>query len=189
MCNCNPVIVPHHIQKTFTMKKANWDGFQLNFMKPSKKLHKHTIYFNNPRLKTLSLTTTATQQTSHRRLHSHYKRHKDPVSLVTPVPNSEQINLPSSNHTYTRSTPKHIQHHYAPLVTSTHTTSLQLHPHTHHIVIPGFVDRPRWERGSCWLDGGISWLVDQKWDDRTSSTNKGQGSGYATTTVTNPCAR
>ena len=24
-----------------------------------------------------------------------------------------------------------------------HTSSLQLHPHTHHIVAPGFVDRPR----------------------------------------------
>ena len=23
-----------------------------------------------------------------------------------------------------------------------HTSSLQLHPHTHHIVTPGFVDRP-----------------------------------------------
>ena len=28
-----------------------------------------------------------------------------------------------------------------------HTSSLQLHPHTHHIVTPGFVDRPR--RSDC----------------------------------------
>ena len=33
-------------------------------------------------------------------------------------------NLPSSNHTYTKSTPKHIHHHYAPSVTSTHTTHI-----------------------------------------------------------------
>ena len=36
----------------------------------------------------------------------------------------EQTNLPSSNHTYTKSTPKHIHHHYAPSVTSTHTTHI-----------------------------------------------------------------
>ena len=34
--------------------------------------------------------------------------------LVASLPNSEQINHPSSNHTYTKSTPKHIHHHYAP---------------------------------------------------------------------------
>ena len=33
-------------------------------------------------------------------------------------------NLPSSNHTYTKSTPKHIHHHYAPSLTSTHTTHI-----------------------------------------------------------------
>ena len=40
------------------------------------------------------------------------------------IANSEQTNLPSSNHTYTKSTPKHINHHYAPSVTSTHTTHI-----------------------------------------------------------------
>ena len=47
-----------------------------------------------------------------------------PASLVTPLPNSEQTNLPSSYHTYTKSTPKHIHHHYAPSATSTHTTHI-----------------------------------------------------------------
>ena len=47
-----------------------------------------------------------------------------PVSVVAPLPNSEQINLPSSNHTYTKSMPKHIYHHYSPSVTSTHTTHI-----------------------------------------------------------------
>ena len=42
-----------------------------------------------------------------------------PASRLAPLPNSEQINLPSSNHAYTKSTPKHIHHHYAPSVTST----------------------------------------------------------------------
>ena len=47
-----------------------------------------------------------------------------PVSLVAPFPNSEQTNLPSSNHTYTKSTSKHIHHHYTPSTTSTHTTQI-----------------------------------------------------------------
>ena len=28
-------------------------------------------------------------------------------------------------------------------------TVAQLHPHTHHIVTPGFVDRPRWSDGAA----------------------------------------
>ena len=53
------------------------------------------------------------------------------------MPNSEQINFPSSNHTCTKSTPKHIHH---------------------HIVIPGFVDIPR--RSDCTsgqMDGEAGW--------------------------------
>ena len=40
----------------------------------------------------------------------------------------------------------------------THPSSLQLHPHTHHIVTPGFVDRPR--RSDCTagqMDGEAGW--------------------------------
>ena len=61
-----------------------------------------------------------------------------PASLVVPLPNSEQTNLPSSNHTYTKSTPKHTHLHYAPSVTSTHTahiissTAPTYAPHCHH---------------------------------------------------------
>ena len=47
-----------------------------------------------------------------------------PASLVAPLPNSEQINHPFSNHTYTKSTPNHIYHHYAPFVTLTYTTHI-----------------------------------------------------------------
>ena len=46
------------------------------------------------------------------------------ASLVVPLPKSEQINQPSSNHIYTKSTPYHIHHHYAPSVTLTHTTHI-----------------------------------------------------------------
>ena len=35
------------------------------------------------------------------------------------LPKSEQINHPSSNHTYRKSTPNHIHHHYFPSVTHT----------------------------------------------------------------------
>ena len=57
-----------------------------------------------------------------------------------------------------------------------HTPSLQLHPHTHHTVTPGFVDRPRWSAGVAdqievyagwWTKSGMIGLP----------TNKGQWSG------------
>ena len=38
-----------------------------------------------------------------------------PASLVAPLRTSEQTNLNSSNHTYTKSTPSHIHHNCAPL--------------------------------------------------------------------------
>ena len=82
-----------------------------------------------------------------------------PASLVAPLPNSEQINHPSSNHIYIKSIPNHIHHHYTPSVTLTrHTSSLQLHPHSHHFVTPGFVGRPR--RSDCpagQMDGQAAW--------------------------------
>ena len=43
--------------------------------------------------------------------------------IHAPLPNSEQTNLPSSNHTYTKLTPKHIHHHCVPLCNiNTHDT-------------------------------------------------------------------
>ena len=56
--------------------------------------------------------------------HTSSSEERLPASLVAPLPNPEQTNLLSSNHTYTKSTPKHIHHHYAPSVTSTHTTHI-----------------------------------------------------------------
>ena len=47
-----------------------------------------------------------------------------PASLVVLLPNSAQINHPTSNHTYTNSTPNHIHYHYAPSVTLTYTTRI-----------------------------------------------------------------
>ena len=65
-----------------------------------------------------------------------------PASLVAPLPNSEQINQLYLNHTYTKSTQHYINHHYVRFVTP--TWYIQLHPNTHYIVNPGFVDRPVW---------------------------------------------
>ena len=73
---------------------------------------------------------------------------------------AQQTNLPSSNHAYTTSTPKHTHHHYVPSATSTHTTHIisstgpTYAPHCH----PGFVDRPR--RSDCTtgqMDGAAGW--------------------------------
>ena len=99
---------------------------------------------------------------SHRPSHSHYNRHKTNIrhihtSIVsrhlatrgnnkilrsTPphISSTEQI-----NHTYTKSTPNHIHHYYAPSVTLIFTTHIisSIEPHMNHIVTPGCVDRPR----------------------------------------------
>ena len=130
---------------------------------PSHPLHKHTAYFNTPRLKNTIFnngryttniptdhhTVTATDTKSnmghihtsivskflatsgHNKIlrtpppHTLAALKRDfPASLIAPLPNSELTNLPSSNHTYTKSTPKHIHHHYAPSATSTHTTHI-----------------------------------------------------------------
>ena len=65
----------------------------------------------------------------------HTSSSEEILFLVTPFPNSIQTNLPSSNHTYTKSMPKHIHHHYACSITSTHTMSLTTPtyaPHCQH---------------------------------------------------------
>ena len=93
------------------------------------------------------------------------------ASFVAPLPNSEQINRPSSNHTYTKSTQNHIHHHYAPFVTlrhTRHTLSLQLQPHMHHVVTPRFADIPHWsKRTAGQMDGKTGW--------KTPPTSKCQG--------------
>ena len=102
-----------------------------------------------------------------------------PASLVAPLPNSEQTNLPSSNHTYTKSTPKHIHHHDAPSVSSTYTTHIisstepTYAPHCH----PWICGQTPPERLHCWPDRRRSWLVDHKREHRTAPTSKGHGSG------------
>ena len=132
-----------------------------NILKHSKSL-KNTV-FNNGRYTTNiptdphTVTTTDTRGNNLHHILAALKRYF-PASLVAPLTNSEQINHPSSNHIYIKSTPKHIHHHYARSVTHTHTSALQLHPYTHHIVTPGFVDRPR--RSDCTagqMDGEAGW--------------------------------
>ena len=57
-----------------------------------------------------------------------------------------------------------------PLLQHPHTSSLQLHPHTHHSVTPGFVDKPRWSDGAAgqWRD---------KRDHRTPPKTRVKGVG------------
>ena len=48
----------------------------------------------------------------------------------------------------------------------TRVPSLPLYPHTHHIVTPKFVDRPRWsDCTSGHIDGEDDW-----WEDQTHPT-------------------
>ena len=124
----------------------------------------HTPYTNilqhSKAKKTLSLTTAATQQTFPQTPTSIVSRHQATSGnnkiLHTPAPHissSEEI-LPASR------VAQIIFTHYAPLcnIHTRHTSSLQLHPHTHHIVTPGFVDRPC--RSNCTageMDGEPGW--------------------------------
>ena len=100
-----------------------------------------------------------------------------PDSLVTPLPNSEQINRPSSNHTYAKWTPNHIHHHCAPSVTPTHT---------HHLFNCNHI-RTTLSPLDLWTDpAGVTELL-ARWKEKLASgpqagrsvspTNKGQGNG------------
>ena len=79
---------------------------------------------------------------------------------------------------YTKSTTIHIHHHYAPSVTSTHTT------HIISSTVPTYAPHCRpWICGQtppewlhCWPDGRRSCLVDHKREHRTPPTSKGHGS-------------
>ena len=67
------------------------------------------------------------------------------------VTGPQQITNRRQNTSITTMPPLQHQH-------TRHTSSLQLHPHTHHIVTPGFADRPR--RSDCTagqMDGEAGW--------------------------------
>ena len=108
--------------------------------------------------------TTTDIKTSMRHIHTsivsrHLATRGNNKILRTPPPH-----LHSSNHTYTKSTPKHIHHYYAPSVTSTHTTHIisstapTYAPHCHPCIWGQ--TPPEWLH--CWPDGRRSWLVDHK---------------------------
>ena len=118
-------------------------------------LHKHTTYFNTPRLIIPTIFNTGRYTNMHHIHTSIVSRHLPQeaitkycaqlhhilsalkryflASLVAPLPNSEQINHPSSNCTYAKLTPKHVHHYYATSVTLTHTTHIisSTAPHCH----------------------------------------------------------
>ena len=109
-------------------------------------------------------------------------------SLVAPLPNSEQIDHPSLNYIYIKSTPNHIHHHYAPSVTLTHTTHIissstspTYAPHCHPWICGQ--SPPEWLH--CWSYGRRTgwWTTTGKIG--LPPTSKGHGSGYTTTTTTN----
>ena len=103
------------------------------------------------------------------------------ASLVAPLPNSEQINHPSSSHIYTKSTSNHIHHHYSPSVTLTHTT---------HIIAstaPTLSPLDLWAYpagGDCTAG---QMVVESGWGPQAGTsappTSKGHGSGQTTTTT------
>ena len=133
----------------------------------------HNILHRSNAKKTVSLTTAATQQTFP---HSYYNGHKNKHAPYTYIYYRTLAQLityksPFSSHTYTKSMPTHIHHHYSPF--GTHSTHIiySTAPNTHHVVTTGFMDRSR--RG----DGTAGQMVDHKREDRTPPTSKGQWSG------------
>ena len=187
---------------------------------PSHPLHKHTTYFNTPRLKPTIFNsgryttniptdphtvTTTDIKTNMRHIHtSIVSRHlatrgnnkilrtppphtssseeRLPDSLVAPLLNSEQTNLPSSNHTYTKSTPKQIHHHYAPSVTSTHMTHIisstapTYAPGTHIRTTLSPLSPHRSDRTAGQMDGEAGWWTTNG-NIGLPPTSKGRGSG------------
>ena len=119
---------------------------------PSHPLHKHTAYFNTPRLKHTIFNNGRYTNMCH--IHTsivsmHIATRGNNKILRTPPPhisnseevlsrltrrtlNSEQINHPSSNHTYTVDAKIH-HYHFAPFVTLTYTTHIisSTAPHCH----------------------------------------------------------
>ena len=160
--------------------------YQHKTQHPSHPLHKHTTYFNTPRLKNTifnngryatniptdpNTVTTIDIKTNMRHIHTsivsrhlatrgnnkilhapppHIISSEEILSLITlaALPNPEQINLPFSNHTYNKVDAKTHKSPLCPLC-NIHPSSLHLHPHTHHIVTPGFVDRPHMDGGAA----------------------------------------
>ena len=93
--------------------------------------------------------------------------------------NSEQINHPSSNHTYTKSTPKHIHHCCAPFVTLTYTTHIFNCTHIGTTLSPLYlwVDYHTIGRWTEKLDGGphagrsesLHWQGSREWVDNNNN--------------------
>ena len=121
---------------------------------PPHPLHIHTAYFNTSVHKNTTI-----------------------FNNVAPLPNPEQINHPSSNHTYTKATPNHIHHDYVHSVTLPHTTHIiSLTAHTYaprcHSWICG---QTPLDRRNCQMDGKAGWWTTSGKIRPPPPTNKGQG--------------
>ena len=172
---------------------------------PSHPLHKHTTYFNTPRVKKPTIfnngryttniptdphTVTITDiKTNMRHIHTsivsrHLATRGNNKMLRIPPPHtssSEEIlpcltrrtlaQLRTNKSPFPKSLTQSRRQNTSQLcplcnIHTRHTSSLQLHPHTHHIVAPGFEVRPR--RSYCTagqMDGEAGW--------RTTSGNIG----------------
>ena len=88
-------------------------------------LHKHTTFFNTPRLKKLSLTTAATQQTFPQTPYSHYNRHKNKHAPYTYSIVSKNL-ATRGNNKILRIPPQHISSFEEIFHCFTHRTLAQL---------------------------------------------------------------
>ena len=114
-------------RRRFNLRKANWSGYATDADILIVEVDPPTPD-NYERLVEVIRVTSRKPRGPLHCAHLHHTlaalKRDFPASFVAPLPNSEQTNLPSSNHTYTKSTTKHIHHHYAPSITSIHTTHI-----------------------------------------------------------------
>ena len=101
---------------------------------PLHPLHKHTTYFNTPRLKNpLSLTTAATQQHSHRPPPSHYNQHKTNMRHINTSIVSVHLAI-RGNNKILRTPPTHISSSEETLPRLTRRTIAQLRTNKSHFL-------------------------------------------------------
>ena len=89
-----------------------------------------------------------------------------PASFIAPLPNSDQINHPFSNH---NSHPSQL----FPLCNTHNTHHLFICTHIHTTLSPLDLWTDLAGRRHCWPDGRRTWLVDHKQEDRTLTTSEG----------------
>ena len=140
---------------------------------PSHPILKHTTYFNTTKLKHYLKQQPLHNKHSQRTPHNYHNRHKQTCDKYTHIlsldikPQETITKYCAHLHRTLAALKRYFPisfvaplPNYAPFVTLTHTTHIisSTSPHTHHVVTPGYVDRPRQCDGTTGqMDGEAGW--------------------------------